>query len=106
MRHGFIGYGNLIKALYKNIGRNEGETFAYCSKTNLHNEIRSFPDIPELVANSDVIWLGVKPCDLDDPNSGTSGGNYLVYNYLNLRSFPLIVYSLLFYFSNYLIPSY
>jgi pyrroline-5-carboxylate reductase len=66
MRHGFIGYGNLIRALYKNIRKNEGNTFSYCSKTNLHNDIRSFPDITELIANSDVIWLGVKPRDLDE----------------------------------------
>lgn len=46
--------------------KNEENTFAYCSKTNRHRDIQSFSDINELISFSDVIWLGVKPCDLDD----------------------------------------
>ena len=61
MRHGFIGYGNVIRAIHKAMKNSEHNTFGYYSKTNSHKELRAFSSISELTINSDVIWLGIKP---------------------------------------------
>ena len=65
MRHGFIGYGNVIKAIHsylKKIGERE---FTYISRTNSEKSIKCSKSINKLVENSDIIWLGVKPQNLD-----------------------------------------
>jgi len=61
MRHGFIGYGNVIRAIHKAVKNSDDNTFGYYSKTNSHKELRAFSSISELTINSDVIWLGIKP---------------------------------------------
>src|SRR3989339_2239918 len=61
MRHGFIGYGNVIQAIHKAVKNSDDNTFGYYSKTNSHKESRAFCSISELTINSDVIWLGIKP---------------------------------------------
>ncbi len=66
MRHGFIGYGNLAKAVYRGIKKTEESSFGYYSTSNKHTEIPHFDNIAELVAGSDAIWLTVKPQNLDD----------------------------------------
>ncbi len=61
MRHGFIGYGNVIRAIHKAVKNSDDNTFGYYSKTNSHKELMAFSSISELTINSDVIWLGIKP---------------------------------------------
>jgi pyrroline-5-carboxylate reductase len=66
MRHGFIGYGNVIRALHKALSNSRDDRFGYFSKTNSHKELVPFCSVKDLVDNSDVIWLGVKPQNLQD----------------------------------------
>ena len=63
MKHGFIGFGHLAKAIYQGL-KNEKITFAYTSKVNDFTEIRSFETIEELATFADVIWICVKPQDI------------------------------------------
>ncbi|MHC1780022.1 MAG: pyrroline-5-carboxylate reductase family protein [Bacteroidales bacterium] len=65
MRHGFIGYGNVIRAIHRALKKEEANTFGYYSKTNSHKGLEVFPTLPHLVRNTDVIWLGVKPQNID-----------------------------------------
>lgn len=64
MKHGFIGFGNMAKAIYNGLKEDDKNGFAYVSKNNKHKEVPCCSDIEELVKFSDVIWLGVKPKDL------------------------------------------
>lgn len=66
MRHGFIGFGNLAKAIYHGLQKNKAHDFAYISKHNAHQEIRSFKNLPALISFADVIWLCVKPQNLEE----------------------------------------
>lgn len=65
MRHGFIGYGNVIRAIHKAMKNSDNNSFGYYSKTNSHKGLEVFPTLPHLVRNSDVIWLGIKPQNID-----------------------------------------
>lgn len=64
MRHGFIGFGNLAKAVYQGLKDEEGLEFAYYAKNQKEVDIPFYTRMEELVAFSDVIWLMVKPQDL------------------------------------------
>ena len=66
MKHGFIGFGHLAQALYAGLKYNKTDSFAYTSKNNLHKEIRSMETLEKLVHFADVIWLCVKPQDLQE----------------------------------------
>lgn len=63
MKHGFIGFGNLAKAIYAGLKNDEGNSFCYTSNTNKHKEIEAVTQIEELVTVSDIIWICVKPKD-------------------------------------------
>jgi len=65
MNHGFIGFGNMAKAIYHGLKDDKNLSFGYISKTNRHKEIPSFNDLEALVAFADVIWLGIKPQETD-----------------------------------------
>ncbi len=65
MRHGFIGYGNVIRAIHKALKNDHSNTFGYYSKTNSHRGLETFATLPHLVRNSDVIWFGIKPQNID-----------------------------------------
>lgn len=65
MRHGFIGYGNVIRAIHNALKNDNSNTFGYYSKTNSHKGLEAFPSLTYLVRNSDVIWLGIKPQNID-----------------------------------------
>lgn len=64
MKYGFIGFGHLAKAIYQGL-KNEPIDFGYTSLNNDFTEIRSFGTIKELATFADVIWICVKPQDLD-----------------------------------------
>ncbi|MFH0891382.1 MAG: pyrroline-5-carboxylate reductase dimerization domain-containing protein [Candidatus Falkowbacteria bacterium] len=64
MNYGFIGFGNLGRALYLSFKDDKNLSFAYVSKNNKPKDIRPMKTIPSLVSFSDVIWLCVKPKDL------------------------------------------
>ena len=64
MKHGFIGFGNLAKAIYVGLKNDEANSFCYVSNTNKHQEIEALTQIEELIAFSDVIWICVKPQNL------------------------------------------
>jgi len=66
MRHGFIGYGNVIRAIHKALSKFDGQRFGYYSKTNSHSGLAAFSSMRDLVDNSDVIWFGVKPQNLQE----------------------------------------
>ncbi|PKO96538.1 MAG: hypothetical protein CVU11_02810 [Bacteroidetes bacterium HGW-Bacteroidetes-6] len=65
MRHGFIGYGNVIKAIHAYLQKIGEKEFTYISRTNSENSIKCSKSINKLVENSDIIWLGIKPQNLD-----------------------------------------
>ena len=64
MKYGFIGFGNLASAIYQGLRTENDLSFAYFSRTIKEVEIPFFETMEELVAFSDVIWLGIKPQDL------------------------------------------
>ena len=64
MKYGFIGFGRLARAIYRGL-KNEPITFGYVSKENDFTEIKSFENIKELTAFADVIWICVKPQDME-----------------------------------------
>ncbi|OGF27706.1 hypothetical protein A2303_00570 [Candidatus Falkowbacteria bacterium RIFOXYB2_FULL_47_14] len=66
MNYGFIGFGNLGRALYLSLKDDKNLSFAYVSKNNKRKDIRSMKNIPALVSFSDVVWLCVKPSDLPE----------------------------------------
>ena len=55
MNHGFIGFGNLAKAIYKGLKTETSNNFSYISKTNKHKEIKSYETYSDLVKNSEII---------------------------------------------------
>lgn len=65
MRHGFIGYGNLISAIHNKLTVRGCDSFICYTKNDTNNRIRTCHTIQQLVKSSDVIWLGVKPQNLD-----------------------------------------
>ncbi|MEN6589672.1 MAG: pyrroline-5-carboxylate reductase dimerization domain-containing protein [Proteiniphilum sp.] len=64
MKQGFIGFGNLAKAVYRGLKEEKEMEFAYFARSKKEEPIRFYETMEELVASSDVLWLGVKPQDL------------------------------------------
>lgn len=64
MNHGFIGFGNLAKAIYRGLGTENNINFAYYDKEHKSEDAMFFNNINDLVNFSDVIWLTIKPQDL------------------------------------------
>lgn len=64
VKHGFIGFGNLSKAVYQGLKEEEGIEFAYFARGPRQADILYHEKIEDLVAFADVIWLMVKPQDL------------------------------------------
>lgn len=64
MNHGFIGFGNLAKAIYKGLKNDNNINFAYFAREEKNSEAKFINNIEELVSASDVIWLTIKPQDL------------------------------------------
>ncbi|MCE5204689.1 MAG: NAD(P)-binding domain-containing protein [Porphyromonadaceae bacterium] len=65
MKHGFIGFGNLTRAVYHGLEEEKGMTFAYFARTRKETDILFCEQINDLVSFADVIWLGIKPQDLN-----------------------------------------
>lgn len=66
MKYGFIGFGNLAKALYNGLKNQDSNEFAYISKSNSNTELKSFKTISELIEFADIIFIGVKPQTLPE----------------------------------------
>lgn len=64
MNYGFIGFGNLAKAVYQGLRNEPNIRFAYFARSEKQADIPFFDNLRELVAFSDVIWIAVKPQDL------------------------------------------
>ena len=61
MKYGFIGFGNLAKAIYQGLSNSDIE-FAYIEKNGeKHEGLELFDSLEKLVSFSDVIWVCVKP---------------------------------------------
>ena len=64
MKQGFIGFGNLTRAVYHGLKEEKGMTFAYFDKARKETDILFCEQMNDLVSFADVIWLGIKPQDL------------------------------------------
>ena len=64
MKHGFIGFGNLAKAVYLGLKDEVGIEFSYFARSKKDVDIKFCPTLQELVSNSDILWLTVKPQDI------------------------------------------
>ncbi|MBZ4652104.1 MAG: Pyrroline-5-carboxylate reductase [Proteiniphilum sp.] len=64
MKHGFIGFGNLARAIYEGLKEEEGMSFAYFARSRKEVPIPFYEKLEQLVHFSDVLWLAVKPQDL------------------------------------------
>lgn len=64
MNYGFIGFGNLAKAVYQGLKSESDINFAYFSRAEKAVEIPYLKTLEELARFSDVIWLMIKPQDL------------------------------------------
>lgn len=64
MNYGFIGFGNLSKAVYTGLKNDDHIRFAYFSRTKKDVDIPFVDNIQALVSFADVVWIGVKPQDL------------------------------------------
>lgn len=64
MKHGFIGFGNLAKAVWQGLKEEEGVEFAYFARSRKEEPLRFCTTLNDLVTFADVIWLAVKPQDL------------------------------------------
>lgn len=64
MRHGFIGFGNLAKAVYQGLKEEKEIEFAYFARNDKGVDMPYFECMSDLVAFADVIWIMVKPQDL------------------------------------------
>ena len=65
MKHGFIGFGNLAQAIYKGLKKEEEMSFSYFDLIDKNYPIPFYRNIRELVSYADVLWLTVKPQDLN-----------------------------------------
>jgi pyrroline-5-carboxylate reductase len=63
-RQGFIGFGNLTKAVYRGLKEERELSFSYFARSKKEEPIPFYEKLDDLVAVSDVLWLGVKPQDL------------------------------------------
>ena len=64
MNHGFIGFGNLAKAVYKGLENDSNIQFGYFARNDKEVGIPFFTQIQDLVSFADVIWLAIKPQDI------------------------------------------
>ena len=64
MNYGFIGFGNLAKAVYQGLKNEHGIRFAYYARNKKDVEIPFYEKIEDLVVFADVVWIAVKPQDL------------------------------------------
>ncbi len=64
MKQGFIGFGNLTRAVYQGLKEEKGMAFAYFDRTRKETDILFCEQMNDLVSFADVIWLGIKPQDL------------------------------------------
>lgn|SRR5690554_4710689 len=64
MKHGFIGFGNLAKAVYQGLKEEKGMEFAYFARSRKEVPLPFYENMGDLVAYADVLWLTVKPQDL------------------------------------------
>ncbi len=64
MKHGFIGFGNLAKAIYRGLKEEKRMEFAYFARSKKEEPLPYCETMDSLVAASDVLWLAVKPQDL------------------------------------------
>ncbi|MEA5128635.1 MAG: pyrroline-5-carboxylate reductase dimerization domain-containing protein [Proteiniphilum sp.] len=64
VKHGFIGFGNLAKAVYQGLREEKDIEFAYFARSRKEVNIPYYDKINDLVAFADVIWLMIKPQDL------------------------------------------
>lgn len=66
MNLGFIGFGNLANAVYQGLKESGGFSFAYYDTFSKDTDIPRHENIEDLTVFADMIWLTVKPQDLDD----------------------------------------
>lgn len=64
MKHGFIGFGNLARAIYEGLREEEGMEFTYFARSGKELPIPFCEKLEQLVSVADVLWLAVKPQDL------------------------------------------
>ncbi len=64
MKHGFIGFGNLAKAVYMGLKDEVDIEFYYYARSEKEVGIKFCSTLEQLVLNADIIWLTVKPQDL------------------------------------------
>lgn len=64
MKHGFIGFGNLGQAIYLGLKNNKTNSFTYYSRKNKNLTINFSKNLENLLANSEYVWLCVKPKDV------------------------------------------
>ena len=64
MKHGFIGFGNLAKAVYLGLKDEADIKFYYYARSKKDVDIKFCTTLEELVTNADILWLTVKPQDL------------------------------------------
>lgn len=64
MKHGLIGFGNVARAVYQALASEKDLQFAYFTRSKKDVDLQEFDTLAELVAFSDVLWLCVKPQDL------------------------------------------
>ena len=65
MNHGFIGFGNVARAVYHGLKDENDLVFRYYCRSPKHTEVASAGTLAALVQASDVLWLAVKPQDLE-----------------------------------------
>ena len=66
MNYGFIGFGNLAKAVYQGLKKVNNIQFAYFARSKKEVDIPFFENIDDLVSFADVIWITVKPQDIKE----------------------------------------
>ncbi|WP_294083847.1 pyrroline-5-carboxylate reductase family protein [Proteiniphilum sp. UBA5384] len=64
VKHGFIGFGNLAKAVYQGLKDEADIEFAYYARNRKEVDIPFYERMEDLVTFADVVWLMVKPQDL------------------------------------------
>lgn len=64
MKQGFIGFGNLAKAVYLGLKEEKNIEFSYYSRSIKDIDIHFHKTLEQLVSEVDIIWITVKPQDL------------------------------------------
>lgn len=66
MKYGFIGFGNLAKAIHLGLREDKENTFAFIDKNNENFDgLEMVASVKELVDFAEAIWICVKPQDID-----------------------------------------